>query len=191
MFKKIEIWVLYLTILLSVLFAIGFGLLVRQELVGGVKVGWISKTALTLAEIPKNIKKILGNDLKAVDRFPNLTGFNGTPNSEESFLLLSTYDGDLKEGVVELVDLTNFEILHTWNPDINAFNAQVKKLKIPEFENIERDANNSRHIIRHPKLTKNGALLWVFGLTRLGPLIVFNHGGTTRLHLTTSHGAFG
>ena len=56
-FKKIEIWILYLTILLSILFAIGFGTLVRQELVGSIKAGWISETALTLAEIPMNIKR--------------------------------------------------------------------------------------------------------------------------------------
>ena len=110
MFKKIEIWVLYLTILLSILFAIGFGVLVRQELVGSIKAGWVSKTALNLAEIPKNIKKIFINDLIVEDRFPYLDGFNGTPNSEESYLLLSRYHGDLQEGIVELIDLTNFEI---------------------------------------------------------------------------------
>ena len=110
MFKKIEAWILYLTILLSILFAIGFGVLVRQELVGSIKAGWVSKTALTLAEIPVNIKSILrGGDLIVEDRFPILDGFNGTPNSEESYLLLSRYDGDLQEGVVELVDLRNFE----------------------------------------------------------------------------------
>tara|TARA_B100001093_G_scaffold177371_1_gene170021 strand:- start:838 stop:2196 length:1359 start_codon:yes stop_codon:yes gene_type:complete len=165
MFKKIEIWILYLTILLSILFAVGFGVLVRQELVGGIKAGWVSKTALNLAEIPVKLKQAFIG-LKVEDRFPNLDGFNGTPNSEESYLLLSRYDGDLKEGVVELVDLRTFEILHTWNPDIDAFNSLVKKLENPEFKNIQRDANNSRHIIRHPKLSKNGNLFWVYG----GPL---------------------
>ena len=52
MFKKIEIWVLYLTILLSILFAIGFGVLVKQELVGTLKAGWVSKTALTIKQHP-------------------------------------------------------------------------------------------------------------------------------------------
>jgi hypothetical protein len=164
-FKKIEIWILYLTILLSILFAIGFGVLVRQELVGSIKAGWISKTALEIAEIPANIKSIT-RGLGLEDRFPSLDGFNGTPNSEESYLLLSRYDGDLQEGVVELVDLRSFEIVHTWNPDIDAFNEIVKKLELDEFKNIKRDANNSRHIIRHPKLTKDGHLFWVYG----GPL---------------------
>ena len=89
MFKKIEIWILYLVVLFGLLFAIAFGVLVRQELVGSIKAGWISKTALTLAEIPVNLKKIIGDDLITEDRFPNLDDFNGTPNLEESYLLLS------------------------------------------------------------------------------------------------------
>ena len=167
MFKKIEIWILYLVILCSILFAVGFGVLVRQELVGSIKGGWISKTALTLAEIPLNIKTMFdGGDLAVEDRFSTLDGFDGTPNIEESYLLLSRYDGDLQEGVVELVDLRNFEVLHTWNPDIDAFNEIVEKLELDEFKNIKRDGNNSRSIIRHPILTKDGHLFWVYG----GPL---------------------
>ena len=161
MFKKIEIWILYLTILISILFAIFFGVLVRQELVGSIKAGWISKTALTLAELPVNIKKILegpGIDLVVEDRFPSIYGFDGTPNSEESYLLLSRYDGDLNEGVVELVDLRNFEILHTWNPDIDAFNDMVKQ--VDEFKYLNRDGNSKRSMLQHPKLTTGGGLLF-------------------------------
>ena len=161
MFKKIEVWILYLTLLLSILFAIGFGVLVRQELVGSFKAGWVSKTALTLAEIPVNIKTILNGrsgDLVVEDRFPNIDSFNGTPNSEESYLLLSKYDGDLGEGVVELVDLRSFEILHTWNPDIDAFNDLVEQ--VDEFKYLNRDKNNERSRIKHPKLLQDGHLLF-------------------------------
>ena len=158
MFKKIEIWILYLTILFSILFAVGFGVLVRQELVGSVKAGWVSKTALTLAEIPMNIKRIFESSTIVADRFPSLDGFSGTPNPKESYLLLSRYDGDLQEGIVELVDLSNFEVIHTWNPDINAFNDLVEQVN--EFKYLNRDFNNSRHILRHPKLTADGGLLF-------------------------------
>ena len=161
MFKKIEIWVLYLTILLSILFAIGYGVLVRQELVGSTKAGWISKTALTLAETPVKVKSLIDGRNELVvqnERFPILYGFDGVPNTEESYMLLSKYDGDLQEGVVELVDLTNFEILHTWNPDIDAFNNTVEK--VDEFKYLERDRNNSRFIMFHPKLMKDGGLVF-------------------------------
>ena len=113
MFKEIEIWILYLVLLLGIPVTISFGLLVRQELKGNIKLGSVSKTALFLAEIPVNIKKILianqSSDLKVKDRFPLLRSFKGTPNSQESYLLLSRYDWDLKEGRVELNDLINFE----------------------------------------------------------------------------------
>ena len=164
MFKKIEIWILYLTILFSILFAIGFGFLVRQELVGSIKVGWVSKTALTLAEIPVNIQSILqgpSGDLTIEDRFPNIDSFNGTPNSEETYLLLSRYDGDLREGVVELVDLRSFEVLHTWNPDIDAFNDLIEQTDTDEFKYMQRDLNNSRHLLYHPVLTKKGNLIFI------------------------------
>ena len=170
MFKKIEIWILYLLILVSILFAVGFGVLVRQELVGDIKMGWVSKTALTLAEIPVNLIRILrGGNLIVEDRFPSLDGFDGTYNSEESYLLLSRYDGDLTEGIVELIDLTNFEVLHTWNPDIDAFNDLVKHDY--EFKYLKRDNNNSRQILLHPKMTADGGLF--FG--QYLPLIKIDH----------------
>ena len=160
MFKKIEIWILYLTLLLSILFAIGLSVLVRQALVGSTKAGWISKTALTLAEIPINTLRLLGfgHDLTLEDRFPNLDGFNGTLNSEETYLLLSIYDGDLQEGVVRLVDLRSFKILHTWNPDIDAFNDLIDQTD--EFKYMQRDLNNSRYLLYHPLLTKKGDLIF-------------------------------
>ena len=166
MFKKIEIWILYLVMLLGIPLTIGFGVLVRQELAGSTKLGRVSKTALFLAEIPGNIKRIYLNvdPLKVPDRFPLLGGFNGTPNSNESYLLLSRYDGDLKEGIVELVDLTNFQVLHTWNPDLNEFNRSVNK--VDEFKDINRDLNNSRTRLGHPKLTRDGSLLFHSGPMR-------------------------
>ena len=167
MFKKIEIWVLYLIILLSFLFAVGFGVLVRQELVGSIKAGWISKSALTLAEIPVNLKSLMIDPnvaLKVNDRFPYLSGFNGTPNSKEAYLLLSKYNGDSSEGITELVDLRNFQVLHTWNPDIDAFNDLVEP--VDEFENLKRDYNNKRARLIHPKLTRDGELLFTEGPLR-------------------------
>ena len=123
-----------------------------------IGLGWVSKTALFFAEIPSNAKQIITNANQLEDRFPNLNGFSGTPNSDETYLLLSRYDGDLQEGVVELVDLRTFEILHTWNPDIVAFNNLVEQ--VDEFKYLNRDKNNSRVNLTHPKLLQDGHLLF-------------------------------
>ena len=162
MFKKIEIWILYLVVLLGIPIMIGYGMLVRHEMLGGKKLGRIPEISLFLAELPTNFRRLLRSQqfqgLQLIDRFPLLDGFNGTPNLNQSYLLLSKFDGDLKEGIVELVDLTNFKVLHTWNPDIDKFNKSVKK--IDEFKFLERDNNNSRSLLWHPKLTKDGGLVF-------------------------------
>lgn len=62
------------------------------------------------------------------------------------------------EGVVELIDLRTFEILHTWNPDIDAFNDLVEQ--VYEFKYLNRDGNNKRSMLMHPNLNDNGELLF-------------------------------
>ena len=157
MFKKIEIWILYLVLLLGIPISIGFGLLVRQELVGSIKLGRVSKTALFITEIPITLKKLMIG-LRVEDRFPSLDGFDGIPNMNESYMLLSRYNGDLREGIVELVDLRSFKVLHTWNPDIDKFNKSIDKSD--EFKYLNIDNNNSRFLLRHPILLKDGSLIF-------------------------------
>jgi len=159
MFKKIEIWVLYLVVILGLCFSIGFGILVRQELVGTVKLGYVSKWAVTLAEIPLVLKRIVINELVMEDRFPGQGGFDGEFLSLESYLLLSRYDGDLSESIVELVDLTSFEIVHTWNPHVDSINSLVSNSD-PEFEFLTRDQNEQRFGISHPLLMPDGNLIF-------------------------------
>ena len=176
MFKKIEIWILYVVILLSILFSFGFGVLVRQEIVGDTKLGkidisFLSKPAAYLAGLPaKTLKQLLKPNSNRVNDpwdenryFYNQYGFDGTNNSFESYILLCRYDGYINEGVVELIDLTNFEVLHTWNPDIDAFNDMVDQ--VDEFKYLNRDHNNSRAIPGSPYLMKDGNLL--FGQIRI------------------------
>jgi hypothetical protein len=161
MFKKVEIWVLYLSILLGLIFAICFGVLVRQELVGNTKMGSFSKSALFLAEIPVNTRKIFQSfdGLAPLEnRFPDFDGFIGENNLKEMYLLLSRYDGDLKTSVVDLVDLKNFKILQSWLPNSDLMNQLASEEG--KFKNLKRDNNNLRTIIGHPILANDGELIY-------------------------------
>ena len=158
MFKKVEIWILYLVVMLLLLFSLFFGLLVRQELIGTTKLGWVSKTALFLVEIPVNIKKLLAIDVYVEDRFHGMKGFSGRGLDYESYLLLSRYDVDMHESVVELIDLKNFEILHTWNPNLVDLNKSINKQL--EFKYEERDRSESRARIWSPLLMSDGGLVF-------------------------------
>jgi hypothetical protein len=162
---KIELWVLCLAGFLALLLAIGTGVLVRQELVGSVKLGVISRAALFLAEIPMNLKILRLSesfDLRSLEqRFPNISGFQGKPLEEETYLLLSKYDGDTERSVVELVDLRSFEVKKTWRPDMNQINALVDTSR-PEFKYLKRDKNAKRYLIMHPFLTEDGGLIFQY-----------------------------
>ena len=147
MFKRIEIWILYLTILIGILFAIGFGILVRQELAGNIKLGNISKLALFIAEIPSKLKyEFIG--LKVPNRFEDTPGgFSGDTSQEELYLLLSRYDGDIGQSIIELIDLRSFDVLHTWNPDMDEINSKTTKTE--EFKYLKRQ-HDDRAQFTHP-----------------------------------------
>jgi len=171
MFKKIELWVLLIVIFAGIIFAFSFGVLVRQEIEGITKAGnidisYLTKPAARIARLPeklayhifKNNPFIVSDPWDEKRKFNDQTGFVGAPNFKESYILLSTYDGNLEDGKVELIDLTNFKVLHTWNPDINAFNDLVDNIE--KFKYLNRDDHDSRKILMHPNLTNDFGLLF-------------------------------
>ncbi len=168
MFKKIEAWILYLTILVGILFSIFFGVLVRQELEGTIKLGLVSKIALFLAEIPKNTKQLFLNPSELNFLGSNdISGFDGMPNKEEKYFLLSRFDGFSQEGIVELIDLRTFEILHTWNPDFDKFNNSSDLNGKYHLKNLHRDFHNGRARLFHPILLDYGELAFTFPFRKI------------------------
>jgi len=168
MFKKIDAWILYLTFVLSLIFAISFGILVRQELVGFQKLGIISKTALILAEIPYNLKQIYLDystsgayefEIKYA-RFTDKPRFKKLiPKKRKELILLSRYNFDLKRNVVEIVDQNNFSVLHTFNPDINQINSKTDTNR-EEFKNLLIDKKPNRYFFWNPLITGKGDLIF-------------------------------
>ena len=52
-------------------------------------------------------------------------GFTGEKEVKPFYLLLSRYDGDIEQAVVELIDLRNFNVIYKWNPNINKFHELI------------------------------------------------------------------
>ena len=167
MFKKIEIWILYLVLVLVFISYIIFGALVRRELLGGGFIPIltpISKVALFLAEIPSNIKNM--NDVDIIkpniafeNRFGKKSGFIGKTLDVSSYFLLSKYNGDLKEHIVELVDLTSFNIMHQWNPNINEILKEVDYGN-EIWKNLKIDRTDFRSKIWHPLFENDGSIIF-------------------------------
>jgi hypothetical protein len=165
---KIELWIIYLIFICLLIWTVIFGSLVRHEILAPQsRFPITSRTALFLAEIPSNLTNIAMNDLTTHDqRYANIKGFQGKPLEQETYLLLSKYEGDEERSVVELVDLRSFEVIKTWRPDINQINDLVDTSQ-PEFQYLNRDKNIKRYMMTHPFLTKDGGLIF----QNLSPLV--------------------
>ena len=63
---------------------------------------------------------------------------------------------------MELID-QSFDILHTWNPDVNEYFKNIDKSAGTKWENIDRDRADHRFRIVHPFLSYDGNLIFKYG----------------------------
>ena len=177
-FKEVEIWFLGLVLVAGFLCMLVFGAIVldeersRKEL-GSAHFGAIGETALTLAEIPENtrqaIKKFGQPDTKMMPflrlsadaDLPDGWSWKQPPGSGglTGYLLLSRYNGDQTQHVIELMSLETGEVHRTWSPEPETLLATVDRL--PEFDGVARYENWNNAYFRyiHPYLTEDGHLL--------------------------------
>ena len=84
--------------------------------------------------------------------------FIGKYDKNNHYLLLSRYDGNLSESIVELIRLNDFKVINRWNPEINKINNRIDKTR-DEYLLLDRDLNEYRYKIHAPLLTNDGGLI--------------------------------
>ena len=163
-FRKVELWVVGLIVVIGLLGVVAFGAMVRSRAMGFERYGMAGDVAIEIASIPATLKDILEQDDRMTsvwneDRFVGKSGWTITPAAGApeipGYLLLSRFDGDLRAHVVELVDLRSFETVRSWSPSgEQAFDGvSVSALYVnpaisdPSFRAI------------HPLLMENGDLI--------------------------------
>ena len=146
MFKKIELWVVFIILILSFVITIFFGAIIDYSYSGGKKFDKIQKISLFLAQLPKNLSFILKdggvNTVSPTSSklHVNKDRFNKYIDEDlrEELILISRHDGDLKRSVVELIDINTFDVLHTFLPDIDKINSNTDTSR-EEFQYLNRD----------------------------------------------------
>jgi len=152
--KKIPLWVLLFTIILSLIITILFGAAVLN-----------SSTAKNIALIPKNLKKIIFDSDKefitSTERFSGqkkkFMQFSNNPEDLKGYLLLSRYSHKKKRSIVELIEIKSNKIIHSWLPDIDKINSFSE---LPKQFNLKRNYSLKRYRIIHPLLLENGDLVF-------------------------------
>ena len=161
MFRKIELWVVALLFVIFLIVLICYGAILREELKPNKTRDWyLQKIALHIAEIPKNTRDIIFSRLVLPDKHANKPRFKRFIQTErEELLLLARHNGDLKRGVVEIVDLNGFSVLHTFKPDFDEINNQTDTSRIV-FKKLKTDNRPDRYLMKHPILLNNGDLVF-------------------------------
>ena len=158
----------FLVIFLSIIGTILFGSLLRHHYLGGERVKSLQNIAIFIAEIPVNARNMikfrtfnldmppklfLHKDKKRFDQF--------IENKRNALLVLPRYDFSISRSVVDIVDLNNFEVIHTYKHDIAEMNDQVTNTE--GFPRITIDEAPIRFEYKHPLILEDGSLTGTYG----------------------------
>jgi hypothetical protein len=174
MFKKIEIWIVYLVSVVFLVVLILYGAVLRSNYVKGDLLKFAQPAAVFLAEIPSNLVALfeISNrneiyvrpeevyvaanpkaQIISNDSF-NLEVFN---DHKKGFILTAAQNIQLNQPSIFLFDLKKNKIVYEWN---------VKIQDIENFLNINSPDQPWR--MQHPLLLENGEIVFTHGE---GPLV--------------------
>ena len=164
MFKKFFTYPVFLVLFLSFIGVMGFGSLLRHHYHGGERVQSLQKIAVLISEVPMNVRNMIKYGKINLDKLTPLTKNKEKKrfeqfieNKRNSLLVLPRYEHSLSRSVVDIIDLNNFEIIHTYKHDINEMNKKVINTK--EFPKLKVDSSPIRFIYQNPLLFEDGSLI--------------------------------
>ncbi len=170
--RKISVYFLALLLFVASCITVLFGAAIRHVLLGGQRLGQFGEAMLTVAEFPSLAQSVLieiagyGRESMVIeDRFPSLNGFkkSGIIQSgalkDNGYLLISFYDKEKRQSTVQLIRISNQQLLKEWIPDIDAI-----------LMRLQSKIQKSHIRLFHPLLLENGSLVLNMGsLIKIGP----------------------
>jgi len=165
MFKKIELWIVGIIVLFFILLLLLTAGILRDAYLNKNRTPeFLRNNLMIAAEIPKNIYKIIEHRTLNLDKPPTLKKHKDKKrfeqfieNKRNALLVLPRYDHSLSRSVVDIIDLDNFEVIHTYKHDINEMNNKVTNTK--EFPRLKIHDSPIRFEYRHPLLLEDGSII--------------------------------
>ena len=166
--KKFFTYPVFVVLFLSFVGAMGFGAIVKYHYDGGKKFQFLQKPVMLIAELPLNLRKLIKYgtiDLNKIMILSESTKHKDKKRFQKylekkrnALLILPRYNSDISRAVVDIIDLNNFEVIHTYNHDINKMYKQITNNE--ELEKIQnfRDSKNN-FLYAHPILLKDGSII--------------------------------
>jgi hypothetical protein len=164
MFKKFFTYPVFLVLFLYFIGAMGFGAIVKYHYDGGKDYQFLQKSVMLIVEVPLNVRKLIKYGILNLDKPLKLQKHKDKKrfeqfieNKRNALLVLPRYDHSLSRSVVDIVDLNDFEVIHTYKHDIDEMIDQVTNTK--EFLRLKIDDKTIRFEYRHPLLLEDGSII--------------------------------
>ena len=166
--KKFFTYQVFVVLFLSFIGMMGFGAIVQYKYEGGKKYQFLQKPVMLISSTPHLVKTMISRKTINIDK-PEYTHRHSEKkrferfieNKRNALLVLPRYDHTLSRSVVDIIDLNNFENIHTYKHDIDEMNNQVRNTK--KFSRIKVDNASVRFIYQHPLLLEDGSLIAIYG----------------------------
>ena len=138
MFKKIELWIVGLIVIFFILLILFVSGVLRDAYSGQNRTPeFLRNSFVTIAEIPKNVYWVISifrgvdiNSLPKLQKHKDKKRFRQfISNKRNALMVLPRYEHSLSRSVVDVVDLNNFEVIHTYKHDIDEMNNKVTNTK--------------------------------------------------------------
>jgi len=168
--KKIFTHSFILIIFLLFIGCMGFGSIVKYHYDNGEKFQFLQKYVMLIASVPLEVRLMIKhkslNPYKVINKPPKLIKnikkkrfeiFKPKPKPRKALLVLPRYDHSLGRAVVDIIDLKDFSVIHTFQHDNSELNNQVTNIK--EFSRLKIDGSSDRFIYRNPLLLADGSLI--------------------------------
>jgi hypothetical protein len=144
---------------------IGFGSILKYHYSGGKKYQFLQKPVIFFADVSLNIIGGFKNGTLLNPNAPPKLKKNiekkrfeqFIENKRNALLVLPRYDNSLSRSVVDIIDLNNFEVIHTYKHDIEDMNSQI--VNVEEYLRFKEEFSPLRYSYFHPLLFSDGTII--------------------------------
>ena len=173
--RKFFTYPVFMILFLSFIGTIGFGAIVKYHYDGGKKYQFLQKLVILIAEVPMNLNIMIKYGTLNLDSITTLTEplkrhenkkkfQRFIANPRNSLLIIPRYDQSLATSLIDIIDLNDFNIIHTYKPNIAEI-VDVHKKDISEIKNKEYSFSPQRIRYMNPIIYEDGSLTSFFHST--------------------------
>lgn len=163
--KNFFTYPVFLVFFVFIIVMIGFGSILKYHYSGGKKYQFLQKPVIFFADVSLNIIGGFKNGTLLNPNAPPKLKKNiekkrfeqFIENKRNALLVLPRYDNSLSRSVVDIIDLNNFEVIHTYKHDIEDMNSQI--VNVEEYLRFKEEFSPLRYSYFHPLLFSDGTII--------------------------------